>query len=344
MKFEQEYIAKHLHENLQRYFTKKSESIQILIEGVGVHWNCKLKSNTRETKIHCFEYRYYKDIKPEYLISFEESGQNKAWGRTYNIEETIHSAGEWINNKGIDYLYGKYEFIDWYKRKIQEIEKLLIESKPQLKETERRTISPWGSGMYQYYINFKNRSCELNGYGKEDPISFKMQWDSCDLFVVEHHNLSLLAEVLKKWLIDEIEPSKLESQYDWIDVGQLAKHYENGEGIKGEFIESWNSIERFYKEINENFTPKVLNLISKLRQKKFDEKLRAGQSLYTFILSRSRRHGLTQEQNFIALTFRIDKDEMIVTDQEENELFVNKVEYSEELEQIFTNFTKDEVN
>lgn len=344
MKFSEEYIAENLHENLKRYFKSKGESIQISMEGAGVHWQCNLESENRRAKIHCFEHRHFEDIKPEYLISFDESEQNKAWGRTHDIQETIYSSDEWIKNKGIQELYEKYEFVDWYKRKIQEIERQLINHQSELKDTEKRLISTWGSGLYDYEITHKNRSCKLSGYGKTEPISFEIKWDDCKLFEIKQNDLSLLADVLKKWLIDEIEPTKLEIEYDWIEIGQLAKYYENGEGLKGEFIESWDSIERFYKRINENFTPKVLNLIKQLRQKAFDERLRAGQSLYTFILSRSKRHGLTQEQNFIALRFKVDKDEMIVTDKENNELLVDKVEFSDRLEKLFEELAREEIN
>jgi hypothetical protein len=89
MKFNQEYIAENLYKNLRRYFKDKEESIQISMEGTGVHWHCNLESQNRRAKIHCFEHRHYEDIKPEYLISFDESEQNKAWGRTHDIEETI---------------------------------------------------------------------------------------------------------------------------------------------------------------------------------------------------------------------------------------------------------------
>jgi hypothetical protein len=257
---------------------------------------------------------------------------------------TISSSEEWINNEQIQELYKKYEFIDWYKRKIQAIEEQLINHQSDLKGTEKRLISTWGSGLYDYEITHKNRSCRLSGYGKTEPISFEIEWDNCKLFEIKQNDLSLLADVLKKWLIDEIEPTKLENEYDWIEVGQLAKYYENGEGLKGEFIESWNSIEKFYERINENFTPKVLNLVRELREKGFDKKLRAGQSLYTFMLSRSKNHGLTQDQNFIAVTFRIDKDEMIVTGKENNELLVSKVKISDELEKLFENLAKEEIN
>lgn len=344
MKFNQEYIAENLHENLKRYFNSKGESIQISIEGAGVHWHCNLESQNRKAKIHCFEHRHYEDIKPEYLISFDESEQNKAWGRTHDIEETIYSSEEWINKKEVQELYEKYEFVDWYKRKIQDIERHLINRQSDLKETEKRLISTWGLGLYDYEIIHKYRSCKLSGYGKTEPISFEFKWDDCKLFEIQQNDLSLLADVLKKWLIDEIEPTKLENEYEWIEIGQLAKYYENSEGIKGELIESWNSIERFYKRLNENFTPKVLNLIEQLRHKGFDERLRAGQSLYTFMLSRSRRHGLTQEQNFIAIRFKIDKNEMIVTDKENNELLVDEVKISNELEKIIEDLAKEEIN
>ncbi|MFL0094154.1 hypothetical protein V2574_05435 [Tenacibaculum maritimum] len=36
------------------------------------------------------------------------------------------------------------------------------------------------------------------------------------------------------------------NQFPEIQFGLLAEYYEKGKGIKGEFIESWNSIEEFY--------------------------------------------------------------------------------------------------
>ena len=62
------------------------------------------------------------------------------------------------------------------------------------------------------------------------------------------------------------------------------------------------------------------------------------------MLSRSRMHGLTQEQNFIALRFRIDKDEMIVTGKEDNELLVGKVEISDKLIKLFKDLAKEDIN
>lgn len=315
MKHSEEYIAENLFENLKEFFGDKSKSISITKEGAGVHWNCDIALNGRRSKIHCFEHRHYDDIRPEYLISFEESDKNEAWGRTFDIHETIRSSSDWIDNKEIDFLYKKYEFIDWYKRRIQKIERELITNETELSQTEKVLNSPWGSGLYDYQISYRNRSCELSGFGKNEPISFVFKWDDCKLFEIKQNDVTLLAEVIKKWLINEIEPSALEYQYTWVNVGDLAKYYEKGEGIKGEFIESWNSIERFYRELSDEYHPfkaDAFKLIQEMRNKGLDKELRVGQSLFFFILSRSRRHGLEENHPYLHIAF-LGNNKMKVT-------------------------------
>lgn len=343
MKFNQERIADNLYEKLKRYFQEKSDPIRILIEGEGVHWNCSLESGARKSKIHCFEDFQDGDVKPEYLISFEEASINKAWGRTYDLEKTISSSAEWISGEDVQFLHNKYDFIDWLKRRIEFIEKELIIYEKELENTARELVSG-GSDLYDYLVDFKNRSCSISGFGENEPISFEFQWDKCTLFEVKQNDLKLMACAMKNWLIDEINPSQLAHQFSWIEVGDLAIYYEKGEGIKGEFIESWNSIERFYKRLNKKSTAKILNLIKELRVKGLEEELRAGQSLYTLILSRSRRHGLKQGQNFIALKFRIDKDEMIIADKDDNQLLMGKIQYSKELKDLLKELAKEDIN
>lgn len=328
MKHSQEIIVENLFENLRNFFEDKSKLIRIEKEGAGVHWNCNVILNGRRSKIHCFEHRNYDDIRPEYLISFEESNKNEAWGRTFDIRETIQSASDWTDNKGVDFLHKKYEFVDWYKRKIQNIEEQLTASESELLSTEKVLSSPWGSGLYDYQIANRDRSCELSGYGKNEPISFVFKWDDCKLFEVKQNDLTLLAGVIKKWLIDEIEPSTLENQYDWVEVGDLAKHYEQGEGIKGEFIESWNSIERFYGELSDEYHPfkaDALKLLQEMRSVGLDEELRAGQSLFFFILSRSRRHGLEENRPYLHITF-LGENKMKVNSRLKNEAETSEVE------------------
>ena len=193
---------------------------------------------------------------------------------------------------------------------------------------------------------YKNRSCRLSGYGKNAPVSFNFQWDKCRLFEVQQNDLILMAKVIKRWLIDKIQPSKLESQFDWIKVSDLARYYERGEGIKGEFIESWNNIEKFYSRFDDHFKTKmlVIDLIRELRQKGFDERLRAGQSLYHFILSRSRRHGLISGQIFLKLVFNTEKNDMFVRDSVGQQILSGEIEFSTKLETILNNISKEEIS
>lgn len=344
MKYKQEYIAENLYSNLQTHFKDSKEPVKISKQGAGVHWNCTVDANNRECKIHCFDTYGNKDNSTEYLIAFQEAAKHKMWGRTRNLNETLNSIEDWLNEKTIEWLYEKYEFLDWSKRRILFIEKQLIKHEPELKKVENSFYSPWGSGLYDYSISYNNRSCILDGYGKHEPTSFHFCWDNCRLFEVKQNDLTLMAKAVKMWLIEEIVPSQLEAQLKWIKISELALYYEKGEGIKGEFIESWNSIERFYKRIDENFTPKVLQLIKEMREHGFDKKLRAGQSLYTLMLSRSRRHGLTWEQNFLAFRFYIDKNEMKVTDKSDTLLLNGKVEYSNELENLLNELAEEAIS
>jgi len=347
MKYSEEFIAENLFKKLRKFFEDKSKLIGVEKEGAGVHWNCDVILNCRRSKIHCFLHRYYDDIRPEYLISFEESDKNKAWGRTFDIQEVIQSTSDWVENKDIHFLYKKYEFVDWYKRTIQKIEGQLIENESDLLSTEKVLNSPWGSELYDYQITYRDRSCELSGYGKREPVSFVFKWDGCKLFEVNQNDLTLLAEVIKKWLIDEIQPSTLENQYDWIEVGDLAIHYEKGEGIKGEFIESWNSIERFYGEFSDEFHPfkaDALKLIQEMRSAELDEVLRAGQSLFFLILSRLRRHGLEENHPYLHITF-LGKNKMKVISRlnGKKEIFEAEVKYDGLIKHKISELLKEKI-
>jgi len=276
------------------------------MEGEGVHWHCSVAQKGRESKTHCFEHRRDEDIKAQYLITFIASGKDIAWGRTHDIREVIDSSQDWINRRDLDFLYPKFEFIDWYKRKILSIEKQLIDHEPTLAQAEKELRSTWGSGMYDYSIKRKDRSCELSGYGKNEPISFDMKWDDCKLFEIKQNDFTLLSEVLKKWLIDGIAPSALDEQYDWIGVGELAYYYEKGDGIGREFIQSWDKIENFYNKLSEKWPPSkhdALKLIHEMRKEGLHHQLRAGQSLFFLMISRARRHGLEPRHRYIHISF-----------------------------------------
>jgi hypothetical protein len=82
-----------------------------------------------------------------------------------------------------------------------------------------------------------------------------------------------------------------------------SRYYEEGRGVEGEFIESWDRIEKFYQEMNFAPASSIRAFVADLRSNGYDKTLRAGQSLYSLIISRSRRHGLRPGQPHIAFQF-----------------------------------------
>ena len=75
--------------------------------------------------------------------------------------------------------------------------------------------------------------------------------------------------------------------------------------MERDFVLSWDRLEEFYRSIS-SFPEqaRALDFIAALRAIGFDRTLRAGQSLYTMLLSRSLRHGLRGDQVAVAFDFR----------------------------------------
>jgi hypothetical protein len=74
-----------------------------------------------------------------------------------------------------------------------------------------------------------------------------------------------------------------------------------------EFVRSWLQIELFYKDMlaiplsSWHWLKPLVSLIGELKQKGYDTQFRAGHSIYYFILSRSREHGLRADQHFLQI-------------------------------------------
>lgn len=109
--------------------------------------------------------------------------------------------------------------------------------------------------------------------------------------------------------------------------------------IEEDFIESWDLIEKFYKEYPDDsgpFTNDALKLIKEMRSCNLDKELRAGQSLWFFLLSRNRWHGLDKEPH-IRITF-LGKNKMDIKSN------FNGEEISKESEVNYSGYLKKMIN
>jgi ADP-heptose:LPS heptosyltransferase len=139
-------------------------------------------------------------------------------------------------------------------------------------------------------------------------------------------------------------PSALKKEFPELDFGKLAQYYEKGNGIEGEFILSWDDIENFYQELEHENKREILKLIKQMREYGFDKTLRAGQSLYTMILSRSRRHGLRDNQDSISFSFDYIKSKMEVRTRQGQKFEFSKIEYNDTIDKLLRTIELEEID
>lgn len=297
---EEENIARDLHKALTIRCATLIPDATISVEGRGVHWDCGARKDVRSCSIGCFATRG----KPGYFLSFEHDTQGQAWGRTFEAEEVLSAVGSWLQGQELELLYDQFEFIDRQKRSLAAMRKQMLEYCPELAQCATQDLHQIICDLYELWFRAKDRSCRLSYYGENVHPNAIFHWDECNLFVVQTDQFGQLALVLKRWLCDYTRPSDLEKEFPWVDVGQLARYYEEGRGIEGEFLLSWDRLEQFYGErINRPFCSAVLEMIAQMRKRGYDKTLRAGQSLYSLIVSRARRHGLREDQPSITFHF-----------------------------------------
>lgn len=321
--------ARDLHDGLVARFAPLSAQIEITMSGNGVQWMCSAKRGQRACLIHCFAVRG-----PEFLTLFKQEGKEVAAGRTPSQAETIDAVWRWLDDTQLDALYGQFGFVDWQKRELVRIRDFLLENIPDLSLAAPWELAYSGSALYHLWFRSETRSAQLYYYGKDEFPEALFHWDRCELFRFKGNDCPALGAVLKRWLCDNALPSTMRKEFPWLNIGELADYYENGNPVEGEFIQSWESIERFYD--NEYFPLKdfVLSFIAELRRAGYDRKLRAGQSLWTLIVSRSRRQGLRAEQPYIQFQFREGTMDVFSKSQEDERIPGISIALSDRVEKV----------
>jgi len=325
MKFPEESYARDLHHDLTKVIGSVVPGTTVGLAGAGVHWHCTIAHGARQCLVHCFDSKG-----PEYLTAFEHETEQRAMGRTSSRADTIAAVSNWIAGHEVAQLHERFVFVDQQKRSLESIAARAIRDFPELTRTEHE-LQNKACDLYELWIRHGDRSCRIYYYGKNAHPEAIFNWDEARLFAFQATDLGQLALILKLWICDHAAPSKLQKVFPWIEMGKAARYHEEGRGIEGEFIESWDRIETFYAEMNFPPAEAIQTLVAALRKKGYDRSLRAGQSMYTLMLSRSRRHGLKQGQPHVAFHFRQTGMEIKIQAEGETSIWLPVIELTEDV-------------
>lgn len=323
-------------------------AINISIEGAGVHWHCQVSNGMRQCIISCFDIDRndiaYKG--PEFYTSFKDNGDDIAHGRTFNQGQTIEAARDWMQYKTVDELYAAFRFIDKEKRLLLQIQSDINNAQPALINLHQNEVLKEQLSTFRLWLRHENRSCSIYCYGYESNPRYAFHWDDCLIFETSGADSKRLGVLIKKWVWDQEMPSTLKTAFPEIDFGRLAVYYEKGNGLEGAFMMSWDDIEDTYNTFSTLSDKKadILLLIRQMRAKGFDKTLRAGTSLFTLALSRSRKHGLHMQQARIHFSFTFIPTAMEIWTSAGVKIAFDKIEYTDEIEQLLRTLELAEID
>ena len=305
--------------------------IEISFEEDRFHHNCVISKKERKCLTYCFKISWKDNI--EYDTSYKENGIIIAKGSTDDKQEMINSIKDWIEQKPLEQLYTKYNFIDKEKRQLLQIRAVINKANPDLLRISENSVTNVNFSTYNILFKNQDRSCRIFYDQKPNP-KYCFRWNDTNIFEVHNSDIKRLACLIYKWVLEKRMPSTLKEIYPEIDFGKLAEYYEKGNGIAGEFILSWDNIELFYNTVINDKGAEILQLIEEIRKNGFDKTLRAGQSLYTLVLSRSRRYGLRINQKRVMFSFTLNQSAMEILTTDGTKVEFKKIEYNEIVEEI----------
>jgi len=321
----EQYYAELLYATLQ-----KELDAEIKLAGAGMHWDVLVTGPKHSCTIHCFYYDFRDYKGPEYYVWLFAKDNREATGRSRTLKETITIVSQWIKGASLLKLYHDHPFLDREKRQLEHVEALFMHYCPSLGQTAHQIIEGY---FITYSLTFgkEERSCELKSVGS-DTLSCNFCWDGATIFKTTEPFSESLTWLISDWVVNKAMPSALKERYPDLYLGVIAEYYEKGKGIEGEFLDSWDEMELFFD--GQHHEDKMVTLIRRMREKGFDHLLRAGQSLLTLVLSRSRRHGLRNEQPCLRISIGNDAPfTMTVRNSEESHTF-EKAEYNDSLDHL----------
>ncbi len=248
--------------------------------------------------------------KYSFRVEFCFNNQIQATDHTFLGNTTTNAIIDWLSESTLQELYRKYEFVDRHKRALETI----LQTVPELaryaniaSNEKVYMLIEDTSGAFNQFSSI-NRIVDIQTLGNDPPVNIDFYWDGCRIFCIATEDNYLLAHAIKAWICENAPPSKLIANFPFFTTNTIAEYYELGKGIEGEFINSWDQMETYFSDPQSilNYSEKAARFIRMLRAKGYDHYFRAGQVVTSFRLSRSRRHGLRNDQPYIALDFQSD--------------------------------------
>ncbi len=306
MPFQEELIARALQRALTERLTNTSPGEPTVeVSVLGVHCHCDARAGPRRCVVHCFESEYYLEFRALPDPGTAEHA-TQARGRTRDEGEVLDAVEAWLAGVGVPALHATFPFVDREKRALEALEARCAGAVSRGGVTH--AVEHEVSDIHYLWFRSPERSCRVSFYGQSEHPDARFHWDECELFAFRVTEPELLPAVLECWLCAGAAPSVMRREFPWLEIGPLADFYEAGKPVEGEFLQSWDWIEGFYSD-HPN-AKAVLGFIAALRAAGYDRQLRAGQSLWSFMLSRSRRHGLRDGQPYVVFDFAGDELQM----------------------------------
>jgi hypothetical protein len=339
MKYVEEAYAKNLHHTLSGEFARTSTFPQVSVEGRGVHWSCIAQLGERSCSIDCFD-----NHGPEYLVSFRRDTQVEAWGRTGWKPEIVEAVSAWLGGDEIDDLHDRFAFVDRQKRALSIIEAEAVRCCQELRELASSEIRHFSPDLHELWFNAKDRSCRISCSGKNENAVACFHWDECELFRIRTADAVRLAAMLGRWLCARAMPSEMSAEFPDAEIGPIARYYEEGRPVEGEFIMSWDYIERSGSYKGHPCEVQVLDMIARIRQAGYDRTLRAGTSLWSLVVSRSRRHGLRRGQPSIVFGFSEKGVKVYCYIDGEERLTLPRIEFSPQVDGLLKRLVHKDID
>jgi hypothetical protein len=299
MKYIEEAHALDLRQSFVELFEQNGSYTAVRVEGGGVHWKCLVEGNSSICSIHCFDYQGT----PEYYAEFSRQSVCQARSRSRSKQETMAAVAEWMDGSDLRSIYEHHPIVDQRKRALLRIQDELMSMQTEGAKVEYALNQWMTSDSYKLHLHAHQRSCLVSYWGDNKQPDAEFSWDDCPLFKFRIDDVPFLGLAVIRWVTEAAMPSTMRKEFPGLDIGPLADYYENGNPIEGEFIASWDRWERSCRELPDKTQPLARAFIAAMRRKGYDRKLRAGRSMFTFILSRSRRHGVRLNQSSIGFSF-----------------------------------------